>query len=497
MTEDSLNNNIDDIDLDIDGDNNEEKKNYSWNNEGKTLLNSNKKYLTDEDLTTIRYCFQDPLPDDLREEYWLLVTGAKESKLNNPNYYNTLLNKYPVNPISIRNENQILLDIYRTFPEDEDFKEEKINSLKNVLIAYSRRNCTLGYCQGFNYIVGKILKVITNEENVFWIFTQIIENILPINYYCDSIGIIIDNNILFDTLKDLDKELMAHFTKYQFELLIKNILYKWLICLFSQNIKDELLFLIWDIFFIEGTPTLFKTIIIILEKNKEKLLQITQIDKLVDLFDTVRSLSLLNQHKDELLKDLLKYNKKINNMLVVKGRKKWYKKVKESMKGIKTRFLPKQIKNCCEDWDNCSYIKRKYDGEDFIVFKKNENIDVIEDFYQKKIRRNNSKKVKSNKKLFDKKMNEFYEYDDSIVQRRIHECPNGNKKRIKDKMKSCINLNENNIKNILEGSYIYNNNITKNIKENKTNYNNKNKINEISNDEDDDSFNEYLYLYNL
>ena len=173
MKEDSLNNNLDDIDLDIDGDNNEEKKNYSWNKEGKTLLNSNKKYLTDEDLTTMRYCFKDPLPDNLREEYWLLVTGAKESKLNNPNYYNTLLNKYPVNPISIKNENQIILDIYRTFPEDEDFKEEKINSLKNILIAYSRRNCTLGYCQGFNYIVGKILKVITNEENAFWIFTQI------------------------------------------------------------------------------------------------------------------------------------------------------------------------------------------------------------------------------------------------------------------------------------------------------------------------------------
>ena len=73
-------------------------------------------------------------------------------------------------------------DIHRTFPEDKSFTEEKIQSLKNILIAYSRRNCTLGYCQGFNYIVGKLLKVIKDEENVFWIFVQILENILPINY---------------------------------------------------------------------------------------------------------------------------------------------------------------------------------------------------------------------------------------------------------------------------------------------------------------------------
>ena len=160
-----------------------EKKNYSWEKEGKIILDSKKKYLTDEDLINIRYLFQNPLPDNLREEFWLLVTGAKQLKLKNPNYYSTLLNKYPENPISIKNESQILLDIHRTFPEDENFKEEKINSLKNILIAYSRRNCTLGYCQGFNYIVGKLLKVINNEENVFWIFTQIIENILDVRSF--------------------------------------------------------------------------------------------------------------------------------------------------------------------------------------------------------------------------------------------------------------------------------------------------------------------------
>ena len=310
-----------------------EEKNYTWEKDGKKIITPSKRYLTSEDKIILQYCFKSsPLPDEIREEYWLLVTGAKKLKLENPTYYNTLLNNYPVNPISDKNETQISLDIYRTFPEDENFRKEKINNLKNVLTAYSRRNCSLGYCQGFNYIVGKILKVVKNEENAFWIFTQIIENILPINYYYDSVGIIIDNNILFEKLEWTNKTLMNHFKKNKFELLIKNILYKWLICLFSQNIKDELLFLIWDIFFIEGTSTLFKTIIIIFEKNKEKLLQITSLDKLIDLFDSVHSLSLLNQHKEELLKDLMKCNIQINHTSIKEKKKKKYRKVKESMK---------------------------------------------------------------------------------------------------------------------------------------------------------------------
>lgn len=473
-------------------DKNEEKNEYSWEKDGQKILNSKKKYLTDEDLTIIHYCLKKPLPDKLREEYWLLVTGAKELKLNNPNYYNTILNKYPENPISIRNENQILLDIHRTFPEDEKFDKEKINSLKNILIGYSRRNCTLGYCQGFNYIVGKILKIINNEENVFWIFTQIIENILPINYYYDSEGIIIDNNILFDILKDIDKELMDHFKKYHFELLIKNILYKWLICLFSQRIKDELLFLIWDIFFLEGTPVLFKIIIIIFEKNKKKLLEITQIDKLIDLFDSVHNLSLLEENKDELIKELLKYNEKLNISLVKKERKKRYQEVKNSLKGFnKKKFNIIKLDNCCEDWDNCSCIKRKFDGDDFVIYQKNEKMEIIENYYQKRSeRRRNSLYAKTTKYEFNKKMNKFNDYDNLIVQRRMHECPNGIKKHIMERMNSCININKNMVQNILEGNNLANQNkkkiyIKKDENENKISNdiekNDEKELNEINN----------------
>ena len=264
---------------------------------------------------------------------------------------------------------------------------------------------------------------------------------------------------------------MNHFKKNKFELLIKNILYKWLICLFSQNIKDELLFLIWDIFFIEGTSTLFKTIIIIFEKNKEKLLQITSLDKLIDLFDSVHSLSLLNQHKEELLKDLMKCDIQINHTSIKEGRRKKYRKVKESMK----KFDKKKIDHfgnikCDENWDNCINIKNRNDGDDFVVFQIKEKLEIIDNYYIQKHKRNNSVKIKNNRKNIDKLINEFYDYDKLIVQRRRHECFQAKRKRIK----SAIIINSNNSKNILEEQCMF--------KENKENK--KEEKNEIKKSED-------------
>ena len=87
--------------------------------------------------------------------------------LHNPNYYNNLLNNYPDN-IPSPFEAQINLDLGRTYPNDSFFTEkENIKKLKNILIAVSRRETTIGYCQGFNFIVGKILKICGNEVIIF------------------------------------------------------------------------------------------------------------------------------------------------------------------------------------------------------------------------------------------------------------------------------------------------------------------------------------------
>ena len=85
----------------------------------------------------------------------------------NKNYYSDLIKNYP-DSIASPYENQIDLDLDRTFPKDPFFQDKNnLDKLKNVLLAFSRRESTIGYCQGFNFIVGKILKICEDEVNKF------------------------------------------------------------------------------------------------------------------------------------------------------------------------------------------------------------------------------------------------------------------------------------------------------------------------------------------
>ena len=70
-----------------------------------------------------------------------------------------------------------------------------MDQLRRVSIAYSIRNTEIGYCQGFNFIIGRFLKILSEEES-FWMLTQLLESFIPIDYYSKMVGVIIDHNIL-------------------------------------------------------------------------------------------------------------------------------------------------------------------------------------------------------------------------------------------------------------------------------------------------------------
>jgi hypothetical protein len=62
------------------------------------------------------------------------------------------------------------LDLGRTYPRDPFFKDKNnIAKLKNVLIAFSRREATIGYCQGFNFIALRIIEIV-KDEVIFILF---------------------------------------------------------------------------------------------------------------------------------------------------------------------------------------------------------------------------------------------------------------------------------------------------------------------------------------
>ena len=233
-----------------------EKLNYNWEKYSKQLFSKNKRNYTPEEIIMIKKLLFFPLPEKYRKEFWLISSGAKRDLINNKNYYYNLLQNYPK---KIPYEENINLDLKRTFPEIEFFKkEENLKKMKNILLAFAMRNISIGYCQGFNFIVGKLLMIIENEEETFWVFTNICENYLSFDFYLQFTGVRIDIEIIKKIIFLIDPKMSNN---ENFQLSISNLIAQCFISLFSNYVNDNILFSIWDSFFIYGNIILYKAVI--------------------------------------------------------------------------------------------------------------------------------------------------------------------------------------------------------------------------------------------
>ena len=101
-------------------------------------------------------------PVHYRANLWLLCSRAKQDIACNPLYYDNLLKLSKEVPTSY--ENQIDKDIKRTSAKSLDENPELKTKMKNVLMCYSIRNSSIGYCQGFNFLVLRLLEVLNGGE---------------------------------------------------------------------------------------------------------------------------------------------------------------------------------------------------------------------------------------------------------------------------------------------------------------------------------------------
>ena len=102
-----------------------------------------------------------------------------------PGYYEELLLAGDDDPLIM---SQIEMDIGRTLTDNIFFRKGPgVHKLKQVLVAYARRNVAVGYCQGMNMIAASLLLIMPTEEDAFWVLVSIVENILPKTYFEQSL----------------------------------------------------------------------------------------------------------------------------------------------------------------------------------------------------------------------------------------------------------------------------------------------------------------------
>ena len=200
------------------------------------------------------YILKCELNDELRKQLWLRGSGAKTLMMDNHGYYQRLwsnIAQYP-NPWFY----QIELDLHRTFSSDEAiYSHTSEEKMRRVLGAYIKRNPTVGYCQGLNFIVAILLNKL-EEEEAFWVLCQIIEWLLPIDYYTLMTGVIVDQRWFEQMLKSNMPDVYEHLESQSWK--VETYITQWFVWLFANTLDFNMLFQVWDYFFLRGILAIFR-----------------------------------------------------------------------------------------------------------------------------------------------------------------------------------------------------------------------------------------------
>lgn len=185
------------------------------------------------------------IPVALRAKVWSECSGASAMRV--PGYYDELVRGVGGTEPDSSVVAQIDMDIRRTLTDNVFFRKGPgVAKLKEVLLAYSRRNSEVGYCQGMNLIAASLLLIMPTAEDAFWILTSMIEIILPEHYYDHGLlASRADQVVLRQYISELLPKLSAHLDDLGIEL--EALTFQWFLSVFTDCLSAEALYRVWDV----------------------------------------------------------------------------------------------------------------------------------------------------------------------------------------------------------------------------------------------------------
>ena len=186
------------------------------------------------------------IPVIYRAKIWAECSGASARRV--PGYYDDLVKNAEGTYVDDETISaQIGMDINRTLTDNVFFRKGPgVAKLHEVLVAYSRRNPEVGYCQGMNLIVASLLLIMPTAEDAFWVLVSLVEKILPRHYYDNSLlASRADQAVLRQYVGDLLPKLSAHLDELGIEL--EALTFQWFLSLFTDCLSAEALYRVWDV----------------------------------------------------------------------------------------------------------------------------------------------------------------------------------------------------------------------------------------------------------
>ena len=269
---------------------------------------------------------------------------------------------------------------------------------------------------------------------MFWLLTQLVEQIFPYNYYTELVCPLIDCRIFLNLLQNEEPKIYNHLKSLGLLHLLPNILVAWFMIIFIQTVSLECFLIIFDCLMLEGNIVIFKAALAIFHFNKEAILKINSVEELMQFL--VGSNIYFSDHSN-LAKYLLfnkfsfdiKYINYLRDKLSIEGDKD----INVTKNKMNDGLLKEKEGECYIEWNYCKtklhgnpspvsvmrnfygyeYISNNFFGLDGLVDKKSEIYFLIKQNVYKSCYTNYPKEKIS-------KLLQFHNYADLLIERIHH-----------------------------------------------------------------------------
>ena len=215
------------------------------------------------------------IPDSLRGQVWMKISGAQKLREARGFLYNELINDLNENEIiRIPDEEVIIKDLHRTYPNNLLFKNklgDGQRELFRILSCISMKNKKVGYAQGMSFIVAIFLSYL-DEEKSFWMMENLMKNFRLQDSYLQGFPGLKRNFFVF--LKLMKKLLPNIFTKLTNVKLYPAIYASsWYLTCFTNVFPYETILRIMDCYLFEGIKIIHRISLGILALKENEILQ--------------------------------------------------------------------------------------------------------------------------------------------------------------------------------------------------------------------------------